>query len=194
MDNRPSHFNCQFQYSVITNESEKHLLDLQNDLNKIKRRVVIKEGHINQLPTDVMTQAAAGVIWLQATYSLNILQMTEGRIVSTGGDTPNMTTHRSEQKLLFEDLMQIAENAMRMGLCATGIQFFLASVFSHKENKCEFKTSNNECRPYELNSVRTRYISKHNHVLLNNSGADFDSAVYFPYRIRNGKLNLFQLN
>ena len=119
--------------------------------------------------------------------------MTEGRIMSTGGDTPIIDTHQSVHKMVFDDLMRISEDAMRMGLYATGIQFFVASILSHKEKKCEFKTSNNDCRSYTFNSVQTRHILKHNYALLNNSGADFDSAAYFPYRIREGKLDLFHL-
>ena len=166
---------------------------VKNILNTIKSDISQKESHINQLPSDVMTQAASGIIWLQTTYSLNILKMTEGRIMSTGGDTPIIDTHQSVHKMVFEDLMRISEDAMRMGLYATGIQFFVASILSHKENKCEFKTSHNYCRPYTFNSVQTRHILKHNYALLNNSGTDFDSAVYFPYRIREGKLNSFDL-
>ena len=51
-----------------------------------------------------MTEAASGIIWLQTTYSLNILKMTEGRIMSTGGDTPIIDTHQSVHKMVFEDL------------------------------------------------------------------------------------------
>ena len=167
--------------------------DVKNILNTIKSDISQKESHINQLPSDVMTQAASGIIWLQTTYSLNILKMTEGRIMSTGGDTPIIDTHQSVHKMVFEDLMRISEDAMRMGLYATGIQFFVASILSHKEKKCEFKTGNNDCRPYKFNSVQTRHILKHNFALLNNSGTDFDSAVYFPYRIREGKLDSFSL-
>ena len=120
--------------------------------------------------------------------------MTEGRIVSTGGDTPTLDTHQSIHKMVFEDLMRISEDAIRMGLYATGFQFFVASILSHKEKKCEFKTSNNNCRPYKFNSVQRRHILKHNYALLNNSGTAFDSAVYFPNRIRDGKLGGFHLD
>ena len=164
---------------------------VKNLLNTIKSDISQKESHINQLPTDVMTQAASGIIWLQTTYSLNILKMTDGRVVSTGGDTPTINSHQSVHKMVFEDLMRISEDAMRMGLYATGIQFLVASILSHKDKICEFKTRNNDCRPYKFNSIQTRHILKHNFALLNNSGTDFDSAVYFPYRIRDGKLHLF---
>ena len=187
--NTPNKFNYKFRSRNIVNESQKSVRDVKNLLNTIKSDISQKESHINQLPTDVMTQAASGIIWLQTTYSLNILKMTEGRIVSTGGDTPTINLHQSVHKMVFEDLLRISEDAMQMGLYATGIQFLVASILSHKEKKCEFKTSNNDCRPYKFNSVQTRHILKHNFALLNNSGTDFDSAVYFPYRIRDGKLD-----
>ena len=187
--NTPEKLNYGFRSRNIINGSEKSVQDVKNILNTIKSDISQKESHINQLPSDVMTQAASGIIWLQTTYSLNILKMTEGKIVSTGGDTPTINSHQSVHKIVFEDLIRISEDAMRMGLYATGIQFLVASIFSHKDKKCEFKTSSNDCRPYKFDSVQTRHILRHNFALLNNSGADFDSAVYFPYRIRDGKLH-----
>ena len=184
----PEKINYQIHSGIDINESNNSMRELENILSDIRRDIGEKESHINDLPCDVMTQAASGIIWLQTTYSLNILQMTRGRILSTGGDTPHIDTHNGVHKMLFDDLMRISEEAMHMGLYATGIQFFVASILSHKENKCEFKISNNHCRPYKFDSVQTRHILRHNYALLNNSGGDFDSAVYFPYRIRDCKL------
>ena len=113
--------------------------------------------------------------------------------MSTGGDTPIIDTHQSVHKMVFEDLMRISEDAMRMGLYATGIQFFLASVLLHKKNQCEFTTGNNNCRSYNFDSVQKLHTFKHNYALLNNSGIEFDSAVCFPFRIHNGQLDLFRL-
>ena len=164
--NAPEKLNYGFRSRNIINESEKSVQDVKNILNTIKSDISQKESHINQLPSDVMTQAASGIIWLQTTYSLNILKMTEGKIVSTGGNTPTINSHQSVHKIVFEDLIRISEDAMRMGLYATGIQFPF---------------------PVQLRSNKTHL--KHIFALLNNSGADFDSAVYFPYRIRDGKFN-----
>lgn len=117
--------------------------------------------------------------------------MTDGIVMSTGGDTPNIKILQGVNKMLFDYLMQIFEDAMQMVLCATGIQFFVASILSLKENKCESATSNYDCRPCTFDSVQTRHILRHNYALLNNGGADVDSAAYFPCGIRDGKLQLF---
>ena len=138
------------EHDFLTDIDNDHyvifLRDQHNALDMIKGDIRVNQRHINQLSTSVLTQAVSGLIWLVTSYSLNILQMTKGKVASIGGDTPNTDTHRSIHKMSFEDLMLISKDAMRMGLYATGIQFFLASVLLHKKNQCEFTPGNKNYR------------------------------------------------
>ena len=131
-------------------------------------------------------EAASGIMWLQNTYNLNIPQMVEGILTSNPEHNQNLDKPRSIHFMSFEDLMHISQVGMEMEDYATATQFFLAAVISYNANKCLFKTRDNSCRPYIFDSLQTRYIAKHNYVLLNQSEIDFDSGKRFPFRITNG--------
>ena len=164
------------------------LLNVPKNINEIKKEISRNSYETSNLKGDVMTAAASGIIWLQSTYDLNIPKMTEGKLI-----TNDIENYRSVDKpyfsesLYFEDLFKISHTAMKIGLFAVAIKFYLASLISHQENKCLFKTIDNICRPYEFNSIETWYLSKHDYSLLNqSSNMNFDSAERFPFRITKG--------
>ena len=128
-------------------------------------------------------QSASAIIWLQSTYDLNILQMSDGKLVSNRNKNQGVKKSYDTESLYFDDLFLISRAALEIELYAIAIKFLAAAVIVHKKNKCTFKTSDGICRPYNFHSVQTRYIGKHNFALLNNSDADFDSAERFPFRI-----------
>ena len=115
--------------------------------------------------------------------------MTEGKLISNQQLSQNVEKTKAKEFLYFEDLFLISQAALQIELYALALKFLIASVISHKQNKCNFKTSDEKCRTYDFHSIQTRYIGKHNHALLNNSDADFDSAERLPFRISYGKYN-----
>ena len=76
--------------------------------------------------------------------------------------------------------------AMQMKLYATAINFFVASIDMQKDNKCLFRRNLKHCMSYNFDKVISWYVSKHNYGLLNQNETDFDSAVFYPYRIKSG--------
>jgi hypothetical protein len=166
------------------------LVSVPKNINILKKHINNNNHEIHNLTNDAMMAAASGIIWLQSTYDLNIMKMTEGKLMSKHAkkyqsvDKPIIS-----ESLYFEDLLQISRAAMEIGLYAVAIKFFIASLISHQENKCTFKRIDNSCRPYQFDSLENWYLAKHDYSLLNQTAAahsEFDSAERFPFRIKKG--------
>ena len=172
-------------------EAYKLMLNVPKNINIAKKHIHNNNHEIRNLTNDAMMAAASGIIWIQSTYDLNIMKMTEGKLMSKHANNfQKVDKPIFSESLYFEDLLQISRAAMAIGLYAIAIKFFVASVISHQENKCMFKRIDNSCRPYQLNSLETLYLAKHDNSLLNQTAggnSNFDSAERFPFRIKKGR-------
>jgi len=149
------------------------------------KNIIRNSYEISSLTGDAMTAAESAIIWVQSTYDLNIPKMAKGELISNHMESPRSVdkSHLSES-LFFEDLFQISHTAVRIGLFAVAIKFYLASLISHQENNCLLTTTDKICRSYKFDSIETWYLSKHDNSLLNqSSNLNFDSAERFPFRI-----------
>ena len=156
------------------------------NLHKLKNHIVNAENQVGNFTDATLMQAASAIIWLQSTYDLNILQMTEGKLISNNDEAKGVSKPITSESFYFEDLFLISRAALEIELYAIALKFLVSSVISHQQNKCTLKTSDGMCRKYNFQSVQTRYVGKHNYAILNNSDINFDSAERFPFRITNG--------
>ena len=167
------------------------MLNVPTNINIIKKYINSNNHEIRNLTNDAMMAAASGMIWLQSTYDLNIMKMTEGKLVSKHSKNyQSVDKPIFSESLYFEDLLQISRAAMEIGLYAIAIKFYIASLISHQQNKCTFKRIDNSCRPYQFDSLETWYLAKHDYSLLNQTASadsEFDSAERFPFRIKKGQ-------
>ena len=188
--NRTSHNNSNIQILYLNKNRYSKFIEsctnLQSEfdyLRIVQKNIISKEKQIANFSDATLIQSASAIIWLQSTYDLNILQMTDGKLISNRDQNQVVKKYYDSESLYFEDLFLVSRAALEIELYAIAIKFLAASVIVHKKNKCISKTSDGKCRPYNFHSVQTRYIGKHNFALLNNSDASFDSAERFPFRI-----------
>ena len=140
---------------------------------------------MNHFPNATMLHACSGIIWIQNTYNLDVLQMAKGNLISATGNYQYTNKPNNTNSMHYEDLMYISHVAMQMDLYATAINFFAASIRMHKDRKCLFRIKTKQCMPYSFNNVKAWYISVHNY-LLDLKETTYDSAVLYPYRIKSG--------
>lgn len=153
------HVNLKKKLEVITNITQETYSI--NSLRKSIKRNTYTEYDSNN---NVLMSASSGMIWLTNTYRLY------------DGIPPLINS------MFFEDLMQISQAAMEMELYATSIQFFLVASITRSKSKCMF-LCDKRCRRYPLESLKTYYIEKHNYAHPNQSDAEFDSAIKFPFKL-----------
>ena len=140
---------------------------------------------MNDLPNDTMLHASSGIIWIQNTYNLDVLQIRKTKLISATGNYQYTNKPNTTTSVHYEDLMYISHVAMKMDLYATAINFFAASIRMHKDSKCLFRINTKQCLPYSFNNVKAWYILVHNY-LLDLTETTYDSTVLYPYRIKSG--------
>ena len=144
---------------------------------------IIKSLH---LPKNTMHDASSGMIWLVNTYNLDMVQIAQGNLFSISTNYQYTNRLTKNDKLHFDDLIYLSNVAIHTNLYATAIRFLGASIRVQKDNRCDFRTSKNSCKNYDLDNLMHWYISVHNHYLAKEIVTTENSARFYPYRIKSG--------